>query len=41
MDDDNREHRRQFIKQVIDGLNALDARQAQRERSLTRPDTRK
>ena len=32
--------RRQFIKQVISGLNAIEARRAQRDRNQQRPDSR-
>ena len=40
MNDDQTRRRRQFIKEVITGLNAIEARQAQRERNQTRPDSR-
>ena len=36
----SQEERAAFIKEVITGLNAIEARQAQRERNQTRPDTR-
>jgi len=38
---DDQTRRRAFIKEVITGLNAVEARRAQRERNQTRPDTRK
>ena len=37
---DDQTRRRDFIKEVITGLNAIEARQAQRERNQQRPDTR-
>ena len=34
------DRRRAYVAQVITGLNALEARQAQHERNQTRTDTR-
>ena len=38
--DDDQSRRRDFIKEVITGLNAVEARRAQHERNQTRTDTR-
>ena len=40
MNDDQTRRRRDFIKEVITGLNAIEARRAQHERNQQRPDTR-
>ena len=37
---DDQTRRRDFIKEVIAGLNAVEARRAQHERNQTRTDTR-
>lgn len=36
----SQEERASFIKEVITGLNAVEARRVQRERNQTRTDTR-
>lgn len=37
---DDQSRRRDFVKEVITGLNAIEARRVQCERNQTRPDTR-
>ena len=37
---DDQSRRRDFVKEVITGLNAIEARRLQRERNQTRTDSR-